>query len=195
MRLREIDHSTADDLLCEGLMDSIRQYVGDKVSDTVKVVNNTATAMTVIYKVASTPSYLETITFLLKKGIKQKIKALGVNAFTKPLMEGISRMFPKGRGIVDFIKALFMVAILNVIGMMATKVKEWVLGQVQDTVVEFIKTAAAKVLSLDSIVASMSNANGIFALLSALGIANEVLFEVLDYMNKKIVNAPGQATA
>ena len=74
MRLYEIDKQISEDMICEGLMDSIRQYVGDKVTNAVSVVNNTASAMIVIYKVASNPEYLDTITFLLKKAIKQKIK-------------------------------------------------------------------------------------------------------------------------
>lgn len=195
MRLYEIDQQISDEMLCEGLMDSIRQYVGDKVTSTVAVVNNTASAMLVIYKVASNPEYLETITFLLKKAIKQKMKALGTNPIIQKLMMGIRKVFPAGRGITDFIKALFLVSILNVLGMAAAKAKDWIKGQVEDGIKQFLSVAVNKVISLDSIIGAMSNANGIFSLLTALGIANEVLFEILDYMNKKIVSAPGQPSA
>lgn len=194
MRLYEIDKQISEDMICEGLMDSIRQYVGDKVTNAVSVVNNTASAMIVIYKVASNPEYLDTITFLLKKAIKQKMKALGSNPIIQKLMMAVRKVFPTGRGITDFIKAIFLVSILNVLGMAAAKAKDWIKSQVEDGIKQFLSVAANKVVSLDAIVGAMTNANGIFGLLSALGIANEVLFEILDYMNKKIVNAPGQRT-
>ncbi len=176
-------------------MDSIKQIVGDKISSTVTVVNNTATAMVVIYKVASDPKYLDTITFLLKKAIKQKIKSLGTNPLIAPLIKAMWAMFPKNRNVQDFLKALFIVSILNVIGMAMAKAKDWIKGQVEDQLVSFIKSATAKVMNLDSLIAAMGNANAIFGLMAALGVANEVLFRILDYMNDKIITAPGGTSA
>lgn len=174
-------------------MDSIRQVVGDKISSTVSTVNNTATAMVVIYKVASDEKYLDTITFLLKKAIKQKIKALGQSPVISKLVKAMWVVFPQGRSIKDFLKALFLVSILNVLGMAMSKAKDWLKGQVEDQVMGFIKGAANRVMNLDSLVGAMSNANAIFGFLAAIGVANEVLFKILDYMNEKIVNAPGNA--
>lgn len=169
-----------EQMLIEGFVDSLARAVGNKVQEQITVVNNTATAMVVLYKAVSNPQYLETITFLLKKQIKTNLKSFPDGTFK----QAIVRMFPQGRGLRDFLMALLLEATVKGVMKAGKLMKAEALDQIKD-----------QVLNLESLLGLASNGVGIFQVLKALGIANEVLFEMLTYLNNKIMNAPVQPKA
>lgn len=166
-----------EEMLIEGFVDSLARAVGNKVQEQITVVNNTATAMVVLYKAVSNPQYLETITFLLKKQIKTNLKQFPDG----PFKQAIVKVFPQGRGLKDFLKALLLEATVKGVMKAGKLAKAEALDQIKD-----------QVLNLESLLGLAANGVGIFQVLKALGIANEVLFEMLTYLNTKIMTAPVQ---
>lgn len=170
-------HALNQDMLAEGWLDTVKQSLGGRVAGATGVVRNTKDALTVFYKVGSNAEYLETGTFLLKKQIILSIKALGpYRAKIEPLM---ARVYPKGRRLPDFIKSCIIISGIRYIRSLIGNVTG-------DNAQEVIGGMMKKLLNLDSMMNMLTQSNGVFAILKAIGIADEYLFSVLSYINTKI---------
>lgn len=195
MRLYEIQGFGAypnEELLIEGWLDSVKKALGDKVDQTVQTVSNTAAALQVFYKIGTNKEYLETVTFLIKKDIKQKLKNLGDGPIMAKLKQLVMKIFPEGRGLMDFIKGCIICAVLKMANSLvdkfnsAKKIGGQVLDNVKDQAQEVVGNLLQKMTGLDTMVNQLSQASGIFTILQALGIANDLLFELLTNINSKI---------
>jgi hypothetical protein len=191
MRLVEIDQRLADQMLLEGLADSIKKMVGDKVNTVVNVVNNMQSAMIVIYRVCTNPQYLSTITAMILKSVRQKLKALKDNPIFDGLVKGIYGMMPtEAQSGLDFIKSLIMIGLVNAATLMLGKLKDFAKDTIGDSVTEFIQNAAKKIFSLDGMLSQLADVTGLMKIIQGLGIANEIIFSSLDYANRKIESIP-----
>jgi hypothetical protein len=194
MKLYEVTGfgNLSEDMLVEGFLDSVKKALGSKIDQAVTSVSNTATALQVFYKVGSNPEYLDTATFLLKKRIKNYLKSFGDGPVITKLKALMDRIFPNGRGMMDFIKCCVLVAALAGVNAIMNKVREAMnlADQAKNLVVEksteMITGLISKLTNLDSLVKSLTNASGIFSLIEGIGVANKLLFQTLDEVNKKI---------
>jgi hypothetical protein len=186
MRLVEIDEKLADQILIEGLIDSMVKKVGDKLDSVITVVNNAQAAMVVLVRVFRNPEYLETMTFLMKKQINASLKYLRENPLLTKIVEGIVRFFPKGRGIKDFLMSCILVAVCNAITGMMDRIKQIPFEKVTD----FLKNVGEKMMGLDSMVGRIADFSGITTVLSWLELGNELLFATLDGVNEKMKTIP-----
>lgn len=172
-------------ILVEGFLDNISRAIGNAATKKITTVTNTATALQVIYKAASTPQYLETVTFLLKKSIKTKLKLLPDG----PVKKAIIRMFPQGRELIDFLKGMCLICVVNA----RLKMVGYAASQGADQVADVAKNAATalaqKIVSLDSLLQGATSGTGIFAVMKALEVGNDILFELLTRINQKIAAA------
>lgn len=177
-------------VLYEGLLDSIKQSLGNKVDSAVSVVNNTSAAMQVFYKIGSNPQYLESITFLLKKNIKQKLKNMSTGPVLDKFKSVINRIFPPGRSFQDFFKCILIVCAMNAVSGIVSKLSSFAIDQAKDSALSQAKDLVSKIsqqfANVDGILSGISNASGIFQAFKALGIANHLIFELLSSLNKKI---------
>ena len=198
MRLYEIQGFGAcasEDILLEGWIDSVKKTLGDKVDQAVTVVSNTASALQVFYKIGTNPEYLESVTFLIKKDIKQKLKALGDGPIMSKLRDFVVKIFPQGRKLLDFVKCCIICAALKLVGDLvdkynsAKKIGSEVIDNVKDKAKEVVGGLIQQMSGLDQMVNQLTQASGIFSILQALGIANDLLFELLTNVNKKIQSA------
>lgn len=177
MRYYEFSHlaesNLNETLLNEAFLDSVKKAIGNKVTQQVSNVTNTASALEVMYKVISDPKYLETTVFELKRSIKNKIKSLPDGQFKKAVIAA----FPQGRGLRDFLKGLLLVSVINVV--IAAK------GAVKDQAME---TIISNVVNLENIIGQLINIgiSGLGPVMKSLGIANVILFQVLADINNKI---------
>jgi hypothetical protein len=173
-------------------MDSVKKALGGKVDQAVTVVNNTASALQVFYKIGTNPEYLDTVVFLIKKDIKQKLKALGNGPIMTKFREFVDKIFPAGRKLLDFVKCCIICAALKFVGGLvekfntAKKVGGQMLDQIKDQAQDVVGELLQKMTGLDTMVNGLTQASGVFAILKGLGIANELLFELLTNVNKKI---------
>lgn len=203
MRLYEIEgfgSSLNEEMLMEGWLDSVKKALGDKVSQGVTAVNNTIAALQVFYKIGTNPQYLESATFLLKKGIKNKLKYLDGGQATTALKNAVIKAYPQGRGLVDFIKGCMIEAVLQAYGKISDTVSSAKnmtkdgLDQAKDKIFDWAKDMSG----LDSMISSMTGANAIFMILRGMGIASDLLFSTLSTINQKIgsiaVNPNSQST-
>lgn len=167
-------------LLYEAFMANLMKMVGNKLNQQVSNVTNAVTAAQVLYKVMSKPEYTETATFLLKKAIKIKLKTMEDG----PLKQAVSSKFPPGRSAKDFLKGLVIICVLNAVGV----AKDTIKAQALDTITNSI-------VNIDNIVAQILSAStgGIGTVISTLGIANTILFQVLSDINEKITTATAAA--
>lgn len=157
--------------LREGFLDSIRQKIGQVIDKQVTNVNNMATALSVIYHVISNSEYLETATFLLKKAVKEKVKQIQSDTLRK----AIARVFPSGRGMKDFLVALCLVGLINSVIQGAIAIK--------DNIVDSIKDSLIKIPNL---LGTTLDVSGLTSILNSLQIANDIFFELLTKIHKKI---------
>lgn len=166
-----------DAILIEGLMDILSRTAGNALRAPITTVTSAAQGAAVIAKALSNPTYLDTLTFLLKKYIKNAMKQI-----TSPqVVEYINKVFPIGRTLKDFLKALFLVPVVNVI-----KVS---LAATQDQITDNLKNyLATEVLNLDRYVATFiaQGFGAITGILSALKLTNIALFDVLNMLNVKM---------
>ncbi len=192
MRLYEIQtlcEYDNDDLLMEGWLESIKGAVGSRIDQTVSVVNNTTTALQVFFKIGSNEEYLETMTYLIKKNIKTNLKALGQGPVIDKFVAFISRIFPQGRKLLDFLKACVLNAVIQFVGGIVEKIgniKGAMIDSAKGEAQEVVTTLINKMVNLDSMIGGMSQASGIFTIMKTIGVANEYLFELLNQLNKKI---------
>lgn len=178
MRYHEFSKTTIEEaLLQEAFLNDLAKMVGNKAKEQVTVVNNTMTAAQVLYKVCSNQRYLESMTFELKRAIKQRIKQLPDGK----LKQAIIDKFPQGRGLKDFFAALVLVSVINTIAASRNMIKD----QVLDTIVN-------NVVNLDALIGHLLSAGSgaLGAVLKGLGVGNTILFSVLTDINKKLVNLP-----
>lgn len=195
MRLYEIQGFGAypnEDLLLEGWLDSVKKSLGNKVDQAVTVVNNTASALQLFYKIGTNPEYLDTVVFLIKKDIKNKLKALGDGPIMTKFREFVWKIYPEGRKLLDFVKCCIICATLKLVGGLvekynsAKKVGTEIINNVRDQAQEIVGGLIKNMVGLDQMVGSLTQASGVFAILQGLGVANELLFELLTNINKKI---------
>lgn len=203
MRLYEVQgfaHLGSDELINEGIMDSLKKTLGSKIDQHVSVVKNTAQALQVFYKVGTDPEFLDTATFLVKKRIKAIIKSMGNNPVVDKIRDFVNKVWPQGRNLLDFIKAICLVGVMNLVMSIVNKVKEKldVLGQIKDgakdQMTNLILDPLKKLASVENALDQLSNVNGIFTILKTLGVADELIFSDLSDVNKKITSLPGGAT-
>lgn len=197
MRLYEV-HGFAnlptEEMILEGWLDSVKKTLGDKTDQAVKVVNNTATALQVFYKIGTNPKYLDTIVTLLKKDIRTKLKGLGNGPLMTKLREFISKLIPEGNKLLDFVKACIVCAVLKFASGLvdkfnsAKKIGQAAIENAKDAASEVVSGLIQKMTGLDAMISGLSQASGIFAILKSLGVANELLFEILGKLNHKIEN-------
>src|SRR5690349_17962438 len=75
--LREyIDLVEARSYLAEDFLGSIRQKLGNAIQQNVTAVTNTASALQVIYKIATNTGYLDKVVIQLNKQLYTTLKAL-----------------------------------------------------------------------------------------------------------------------
>lgn len=148
--------------------------------------------MQVFYKIGTNPEYLETVVFLIKKDIKQKLKALGDGPIMTKFRQFVMRLYPDGRKLLDFIKCCIICAALKMVrGLVdkfdsAKKVGGEIVDNIKDKAKEVVGELINKMTGLDQMISSLSQASGVFTILQGLGIANDLLFELLTNVNKKI---------
>lgn len=158
----------------EGLLDSIKQKISNVIDQKVSVVTNMTTALKVIYDVVRSNEYLELVTFQLKKSIKEKIKMVQ----SEELKKVMARIFPKGRGMKDFLISLCLMGLINSIIAGVTAIK--------DSVVDSIKDSLIKIPNL---LGNLIDVSGLTSILSALEIGNDIFFELLSKIQKKLKTA------
>lgn len=174
MRYQEFSNITLEEAIVnEAFINDLAKMVGNKAKEQVSIVNNTMTAAQVLYKVCSNQAYLESMTFELKRAIKQRLRQLPDGA----LKNAIISKFPKGRGLRDFFAALVLVTVLNSVA----AAKGMIRDQALDTIVN-------NIVNLDALIGHLLSAGaGAFgAMFKALGVGNTVLFSVLTDINKKL---------
>lgn len=187
MRISEIHYATRDDLIVEGWLDDVKNTVGARINDTIDAVRNTTDALAVFFKIGTDAHFLETSTFLMKKQVNLAVKNLGpLRAKISPL---VTRVYPQGRRLSDFIKSCILVAGLRYLGTLAGKMR----SMVEDGIKETISNTVKKLVNIDSMLGSLSRASGVFTILDSLGIANEYLFSVLADVNTKIKSSVAEA--
>lgn len=181
MRYNEISHVGAttleETIINEAFLNDLARMVGNKAKEQVAVVNNTMTAAQVLYKVCSNQQYLESMTFELKRAIKQRLKALPDGR----LKSAVVAKFPQGRGMKDFFAALALVSVLNTVTASRNMIKD----QVLDTIVN-------NVVNLDALIGHLLSAGSgaLGAVFKGLGVGNTILFSILTDLNKKIQGTP-----
>lgn len=195
MRLYEIQGFGAyptEELLLEGWLDSVKKSLGDRVDKTVNVVNNTTAALQIFYKIGTNPEYLESVVFLLKKDIKQKLKALGDGPIMTKFKQFVMKIYPEGRKLLDFVKCCIIATALKFAkGLVekfqsAAKAGSEAVNGIKDQAQEVIGNLISKMANLDTMVDSLTQASGVFTILKSLELANDLLFELLTNINKKI---------
>ena len=179
MRYAEITNAQPleEQILDEAFLNDLAKMIGNKAKERVTVVNNAMTAAQVLYKVCSNQAYLESMTFELKRAIKQRLKQLPEGR----LKQAISSKFPAGRGLRDFFAALALVSVLNMVSASRNMMKD----QILDTIIN-------NVVNLDALIGHLLSAGSgaLGAVFKALGVGNTVLFEILTDLNKKIQVMP-----
>lgn len=171
-----------ESMLREGLLDSISKTIGDQVNKKVTVVTNAATALQVIYKVVSNSQYLESMAFEIKRSIKRKLKIMADGT----LKQAVSRMFPDGRNLKDFIIGVCLVGVMNSLGKALSWAKDAAQGAAMDQVKDAASGLVKKVLNLDGMISTATGATGLMGIFKALEIGNDVLFELLTAINRKL---------
>ena len=180
-RAEQLLESQINEILLEGFVDRAKQFLGDKINQSVTVVSNTSQAIQVLYKVCSNPSFLDTMTFLLKKSVKNKLKQFPNSKLT----QAITNKWPQGRTIKDFFVALIYECMINAFS--KTFLVAQTLDQAKDQVIEKTKEwLVSKITSIESWISTAGDATGIFTLFNSLKIGNELMFKTLTYLNKKI---------
>ena len=169
-------------MLQEAFLDSIKQTLGNAVNVHVTNVTNATQALQVLYRVVSDPKYLDTMAFLLKKRLKDIIKSLPTNIrIAVKLKEFLNSMFPEGRTLGDFFKALLLVALGKSGLAIAMTIKDEAQEALLASIIEAIKQIpqfAGSILS--------GGAGAIGNVLQSLRIGNAIWFELLTYLNSKI---------
>jgi hypothetical protein len=179
--MRAKEFITEDAILIEGLLDSLTKMAGSVINSQINTVTNAAQGSAVIAKVVSNPQFLETMTFLLKKYIKNVMKQIRA----PKIIALIDQVFPKGRTLVDFVKALLLLPAVNVI-----KVS---LGVAGDTVSDALQNYVIKSLpTLDQLAQTFigQGLGALSSIMSVLKFSNNAFFDVLNMLNAKIKSAP-----
>lgn len=165
-----------DQALMEGFIDNLTKIAGNAVKQPFTTVSNSSQGAAVIVKAMTNPTYLDTLTFLMKKYIKNSMKEIK----SPQVLSVINRIFPAGRTAKDFVKALFLLPIVNLI-----KVSLHASGeQITDTIKDYL----TKITSLDQLVNTFLSQgfSTITSILSTLKLTNVMFFDILNMLNKKI---------
>lgn len=179
MRLYEIAPQMAGEILTEemireGFLDSIKKKVGAMIDDNVSVVRNMNTALVVIYRVIKNSEYLELVTYQLKKTIKDKLKLIQSDLLQKT----ISKIFPQGRGMKDFLISLCIVGVINTVIEGAISIKDTVVDSIKDSLIQ-----------IPNLLGNLIDISGLTSILNALKISNSIFFELLSKIDKKLDGA------
>lgn len=181
-----------EEMILEGFLDSIKQSIGNKVDQAVTTVSNTVSALQVLYKIGTSPQFLDTTVTLMKKQIRATIKNLQSGEMVKKFTDLMTRLIPSGQNITDFLKLCLIAAATTFVKTLVEKFSSLAKTgseaavTVKDQAVDAIKTMLSQFSGLDGMVSGLTQASGIFTVLDNLGIANKLLFELLDTINKKI---------
>ena len=169
-------------MLQEAFLDSIKQTLGNAVNVHVTNVTNATQALQVLYRVVSDPKYLDTMAFLLKKRLKDIIKSLPTNIrIAVKLKEFLNSMFPEGRTLGDFFKALLLVAL----GKSGLAIAMTIKNEAQEALLASIIEAIKQIPQFAGSILS-GGAGAIGNVLQSLKIGNAIWFELLTYLNSKI---------
>lgn len=166
-------------MINEAFLNDLAKMVGNKAKQQVTVVNNTMTAAQVLYRVCSNQSYLESMTFELKRAIKNKLKNLPDGRLRKAIIS----KFPQGRGLKDFFTSLALVAVMNSV----EAGKDLLKDQAMNTIIN-------NVVNIDALIGHMLSAGSgaLGAVFKALGVGNTVLFSILTSINGKLESVKTQ---
>lgn len=181
-----------EEMILEGFLDSIKQSIGNKVDQAVTTVSNTVSALQVLYKIGTSPQFLDTTVTLMKKQIRSTIKNLQSGEMVKKFTDLMTRLIPSGQSITDFLKLCLIASATTFVKTLVEKFSSLAKTgseaavTVKDQAVDAIKTMLSQFSGIDGIVSNLTQASGIFTVLDNLGIANKLLFELLDNINKKI---------
>lgn len=181
-----------EEMILEGFLDSIKQSIGSKVDQAVTTVSNTVSALQVLYKIGTSPQFLDTATTMMKKQVRTMLKNLQSGEMVKKFVDLMTRLIPSGQNITDFLKMCLIAAATTFVKSVVDKFSSLAktgseaANTIKDQAVDAIKTMLSQFAGIDGIVGNLTQASGIFAVLDNLGIANKLLFELLDYINKKI---------
>ncbi len=179
-----------EEALREGFIQSIVQKIGEKVAEPVTTVTNAASAMQVLFKIASDRNWLDTCTFLIKKGIKAKLKSMAAYPFLNGLGQLITRIFPQGRDVKSFLIAVVISVVMNSVMMAYSKVTNALKDEFSALVTNTLKTMA----NIDTLIGSVPGIDVLFKVIGMLQVADELLFKLLNDAYAKIKSLPvGQA--
>ncbi len=169
-------------LLEEGFLQTVTQAVANFANRPIQIVNNATGALIVIKNVIGNADTCETVTYLMRKQIVQFLKTLPEIISTQ-----VWKAVPKGYAIVDFLSMLILLPSLKYI---AGKLK----GLIGDGIGDTINNLAEKLANVRQIATGLLNAgaNSIFGVFQGLGLANELLFDVLNTIHTKIKSTAPQ---
>ena len=168
-----------EEMLREAFLQSLQQKFGAAIQQPIKTVIDVKTALGVLYKVASNQQYLDTATFELKRALKRQVSQIK----NLKLQQTINSKWPQGRTLGDFFKALILYAI--------SKSASVATNLTTDQAADFIIN---QVVNIEQLVGNViATAGGsILSVLKGLKIADTLFFEILTYINNKIINIPIQ---
>jgi len=166
-------------ILREAFLDSVAKFLGDKIKEPVKHVENFANSLQVLYQVIADPKKLDTITFLLKKRLKSIIASLPPVA--KKLKDYLLSLYPEGRTLADFFKTLLLVAL----GRSGTALAMQIKDVSQEAILNSVLQAIQQIPQLAGMIVSQG-ASGIGNVLQTLKIGNALWFDILNQINEKI---------
>jgi hypothetical protein len=175
-----------EEMLRESFLNSVKDFLGTQAGATVLAVRDAFGAAQVIYKVIRSHQVLVSVVHELKTEIAE-----GVTKLAKlPMMAKVGKTFRKfagfarklltgGYGVKDFLQSLGLIAMVNMLKKLSISLA---VDQLKDLLVELTVQASA----LAERIVSTLDLMGFFALITALKIANDLLFETLNSINRKI---------
>lgn len=183
MRLYEFENNSkimegmlTEEVLLEGFLDNIQKAIGDKAKEQVTIVKNSINAMQVLYKILVDPEQLETMTFLIKKNIKQTLKDLAGKPYLSPVITLIEKFFPVGRGLRDFMICLVLASVLKLA------------ATLKDQAVDAVSNLASSLITLPALLTKAVNMAGLMSVFAALKIGDTLFFDLLSKLNQKIMS-------
>lgn len=162
--------------LHEGFLDAIASKVGGMVKKPFQMVNNTTTSLIVMSNVLTDETKCETICFLLRKQLGRQLQGMPQIVRAK-----LQRVIPRGYSPRDFLGMLVLLPALSFIGQKSRDIKGDTLGEMSTALI-------GKLTNLNGIVNGIvsAGANGIFGAFQMLGLADQLLFGVLNGIHQKM---------
>jgi hypothetical protein len=171
-----------DAILIEGLLANLAKTAGNALKAPITTVTSAAQGAAVITKALRDPTYLDTLTFLLKKYINNTMKEITSQEVKQFLNKII--IVPTTRDLKAFVKVLFQLSIVNFVKVSLVAAQD----QITNKLKEFLDNLSKEYLNLDRYVAAFiaQGFGAVPGILSALNLVNVALFDVLNMLNVKM---------